>query len=234
MILGHERRRPLYSDGTRWHRHIVTPLRAIRRELGLTQAEHAELIGVPVNTFRMWDSGLGVTPLEALTRSQDRVSRQIRDAELVDLKTLADESDLSIHTVRAAVRTGRLEAVFSTRSVFGRLRRTATRAAAAKFLAVHYRRPARLSRPTPPKFPTVPDNFDDLIAELRQGLRLTQEGFAKALGAAGKAVVYQWESRKRRPSAIFWARITSIRPSKQYETDARCTSPAAGLACDRR
>ena len=30
------------------------------------------------------------------------------------------------------------------------------------------------------------------------------------LGAAGKAVVYQWESRKRWPSAVFWRRIVLL------------------------
>src|SRR5688500_4777768 len=166
----------------------------------------------------MWDSGLRVTPLEVLTRSQAQVSRQIRDAELVGLRTLADEFHINIHTVRAAVRAGRLEAVFSTRSVFGYPRRTATRAAAARFLAEGYRRPSRLSRLASPNSPTMPDNFDRVIAGLRQQLRLTQDGFAKAVGAAGKAVVYQWESRKRRPSPVFWARIASIRSSKRHET----------------
>ena len=30
-------------------------------------------------------------------------------------------------------------------------------------------------------------------------------------GAAGKAVIYQWESRKRQPSPVFWTRIDQLR-----------------------
>ena len=31
--------------------------------------------------------------------------------------------------------------------------------------------------------------------------------------AAGKAVVYQWETRKRKPSPVFWTRIEHLRTS---------------------
>ena len=31
------------------------------------------------------------------------------------------------------------------------------------------------------------------------------------VGAAGKAVVYQWEARKRTPSPLFWQRIIALR-----------------------
>jgi DNA-binding transcriptional regulator YiaG len=37
-----------------------------------------------------------------------------------------------------------------------------------------------------------------------------QSAFAKRIGAAGKAVVYQWETRKRRPSPVFWKKITAL------------------------
>jgi DNA-binding transcriptional regulator YiaG len=41
-------------------------------------------------------------------------------------------------------------------------------------------------------------------------LRLTQRDFARRIGAANKAVVYQWESRKRTPSPVFWKRVEAL------------------------
>ncbi len=42
---------------------------------------------------------------------------------------------------------------------------------------------------------------------MRQRLGVSQRQFAVLVGAARKAVVYQWESRKRCPSPVFWERI---------------------------
>ena len=33
---------------------------------------------------------------------------------------------------------------------------------------------------------------------------------ATLVGAAQKAVVYQWEARKRTPSPLFWQRLTTL------------------------
>jgi transcriptional regulator with XRE-family HTH domain len=41
-------------------------------------------------------------------------------------------------------------------------------------------------------------------------LGLTQAQFADKIGAASKAVVYQWESKKRKPSPVFWQRIEEL------------------------
>jgi hypothetical protein len=30
------------------------------------------------------------------------------------------------------------------------------------------------------------------------------------IGAASKAVVYQWESKKRKPSPVFWQKIAAL------------------------
>ena len=51
-----------------------------------------------------------------------------------------------------------------------------------------------------------------LLAADRVGLRLrlSQAQLAERIGAANKAVVYQWESRKRQPSPVFWIRIESL------------------------
>ena len=39
---------------------------------------------------------------------------------------------------------------------------------------------------------------------------LSQAQLATLVGAARKAVVYQWEARKRTPSPVFWQRITAL------------------------
>ena len=45
---------------------------------------------------------------------------------------------------------------------------------------------------------------------LRSEFELSQPALARLIGAAGKAVVYQWESRKRTPSPVFWQRIQEL------------------------
>ena len=41
-------------------------------------------------------------------------------------------------------------------------------------------------------------------------LGLSQSRLAHRIGAAGKAVVYQWESRRRVPSPVFWRRVEEL------------------------
>jgi DNA-binding XRE family transcriptional regulator len=45
------------------------------------------------------------------------------------------------------------------------------------------------------------------LVGLRHRLGLSQQKLADKIGAATKAVVYQWESEKRKPSPVFWLRI---------------------------
>ena len=45
----------------------------------------------------------------------------------------------------------------------------------------------------------VPDDYAVKLRGLRLWLRLTQSDVARRIGAASKAVIYQWESGKRRP-----------------------------------
>jgi hypothetical protein len=47
-------------------------------------------------------------------------------------------------------------------------------------------------------------------SQVRRTLRLTQGQFAEAIGAANKAVVYQWESKKRTSSPVFWQTIERL------------------------
>jgi transcriptional regulator with XRE-family HTH domain len=65
--------------------------------------------------------------------------------------------------------------------------------------------------------PFVPHDYDARLKRLRRRLRLTQEDLARRVGAANKAVVYQWESRKRAPSPVFWKRIEALVGDKVYE-----------------
>jgi ABC-type multidrug transport system fused ATPase/permease subunit len=88
-------------------------------------------------------------------------------------------------------------------SVFGRPRRLATRAAAAQFMATHYRRFSG-QKTCPAPLPTVPNDYHQQLRGSSRRLRLAQDGLARRIGAAGEAVIYQWESRKRTPSPVLW------------------------------
>ena len=61
-----------------------------------------------------------------------------------------------------------------------------------------------------PPITTVPSNFGSRIIGLRRRLRISQAEFARRIGAANKTVIYQWESRKRTPSIVFWSRIEQL------------------------
>ena len=45
---------------------------------------------------------------------------------------------------------------------------------------------------------------------LRSARGLSQAQLATLVGAARKAVVYQWKARKRTPSPLFWQRLTAL------------------------
>ena len=98
---------------------------------------------------------------------------------------------------------------FSVCSVFGRPIRLATRAAGQAFMRTHYRdfgRPRRIGSP----LPSVPPDYHVYLKRLRRQLRFTQADLARRIGAANKAVIYQWESRKRRPSPVLWQRVIGL------------------------
>src|SRR5262249_50384034 len=123
---------------------------------------------------------------------------------------LAKELGVHTRTLRAAARTRRLDAHFNVRSVFGRPIRSASRAAGELFLARHYRRFSG-QEIWPLLLPIVPNDYDQYVRRLRRRLGLTQRAFAQKIGAAGKAVVYQWESRKRVPSPVLWERLVALK-----------------------
>jgi DNA-binding transcriptional regulator YiaG len=203
-------RRSLYDERGGWHRVFsMNELRQLRRHADLSQRDFAGLLDIPLNTFRMWDSGLRPVPAHMLLRARAAFEHQAQQMELLPLSQLAREFHVHVRTLQAAVRTGRLDAHFSVKSVFGRPRRLATRAAAERFMALHYRCFAG-QQVCPAPLPTVPNDYDRQLRTLRRRLRLTQDGLARRIGAAGKAVIYQWESRKRTPSPVLWQEVIRL------------------------
>jgi DNA-binding transcriptional regulator YiaG len=186
----------------------ASDLREIRTRLGLSQAECATALGVARETFRTWDAGRQPAPETIVQRAQVlQAKRPTR--ELMPLQVLADEFHVHVRTLRAAAHDGRLAATFGPRPFFGKLTATATQAAAAQFMAKWYRRTYGRGRRrlVAVCHVSVPANYAATLLGLRRRLGLSQQQLAAKVGAAGKAVVYQWETGKRKPSPVFWLRI---------------------------
>jgi DNA-binding transcriptional regulator YiaG len=187
-------------------------LRTIRTRLGLSQAECAMALGVALETFRTWDAGRRPAPEAIVNQAQTlKAKRPIHDR--VPLQVLADELHVHVRTLRAAAHDGRLAATFGPRSYFGKLTATATRAAASRFMATWYRRTYGRGqrRPIAVCRVSVPANYAAMLVGLRHRLGLSQQQLAAKVGAASKAVVYQWESGKRKPSRVFWLRVERLK-----------------------
>lgn len=186
-------------------------LRTIRTRLGLSQAECAMALGVALETFRTWDAGRRPAPKAIVSEARALKAKQpLHDR--VPLRVLADELNVHVRTLRAAAHDGRLAATFGPRPFFGKLTAAATREAGAQFMAKWYRRAygrGRRRRVAVCRV-TVPTNYAAMIVGLRHRLSLSQQQLAAKVGAAGKAVVYQWESDKRKPSPVFWLRIARL------------------------
>ena len=116
-----------------------------------------------------------------------------------------------VKTLRAAARDGRLPVTYDTRTTFRQLRARATLAAVTQFRHAYYGRPVRpADRRVPLTWAGVPDDYAEQIRALRRARGLSQAQLATLVGAARKAVVYQWEARKRTPSPLFWQRLTAL------------------------
>jgi ribosome-binding protein aMBF1 (putative translation factor) len=73
----------------------------------------------------------------------------------------------------------------------------------------HYRRfSGQATCPAP--LPRVPNDYNKRLRDLRRRTGLTQGALAQRIGAAGKAVAYQWESRKRTSSPVLWQRFLDL------------------------
>jgi transcriptional regulator with XRE-family HTH domain len=118
---------------------FASPLREIRTRLGLSQSECAAALDVAVETFRTWDADRRPAP-ETIVRRAEALRAKRPPHARVRLQVLANELHVNVRTLRAAAKDGRLVATFSPRPYFGKLTVTATREAAARFMATWYRR----------------------------------------------------------------------------------------------
>ena len=161
-------------------------------------------------SYRTWDAGRRATPLKTLARARALATHR-DDHALLPLPVLALLIGVHVKTLRSAARDGRLPVTYDTRTTFRRLRARATHAAGTQFSRAYYGRPVKpVDRRTPLTWASVPSDYDEQIRALRRARGLSQGQLATLVGAARKAVVYQWEARKRTPSPVFWQRIAAL------------------------
>jgi DNA-binding transcriptional regulator YiaG len=187
-------------------------IRRLRFQLQLSQPQFARLLGVSAETYRTWDSGRREVPDAILRRGQELAA--VEDpSRLWSLQELATELGVHVRTLRDAARSGRLKVTYGNRIAFGNPIPKSTIAAGREFLQRYYRQSYSRFAPKPraPKRTRVPPDCAPRLLEIRRRLRFTQTELADQIGAAGKAVVYQWESGKRKPSPLFWKKIQRLR-----------------------
>ncbi len=203
----------------------MSRIRDFRLSAKLSQAAFAELLCVPAESYRVWDSGRRQPPSAVLAQAQEFAETR-SDERPLPLPKLARLLGVNVQRLRDAARTGRLAVTYDNRAVFGHLVPRATRAAGVTYKRQYYGKKARwtLVPPPPHVFPVVPPDYDQRVAALRDTLGLSQSQLALEIGAAGKAVVYQWESRKRVPSRLFWSRVVALeRAGSQARSASRET-----------
>ena len=191
---------------------VVEPrtLRECRIALGQSQAAFAAMLGVSPESYRTWDAGRRATPPKMLVRALALATHR-DDHELLPLPVLALLIGVHVKTLRAAALDGRLPVTYDTRTTFRHLRARATPAAAQQFRHAYYGRAVKpVDRRAPLSWASVPTDYDVQIRALRRARGLSQGQLATLVGAAHRAVVYQWEARKRTPSPLFWQRIAAL------------------------
>ena len=191
---------------------VVEPrtLREYRIALGKSQVAFAAMLGVSPESYRAWDAGRRATPPKILARARALARHRDEDA-LLSLPILALLIGVHVKTLRSAARDGRLSVTYDTRTTFRRLRARATPAAARAFRQSYYGRTVRPDdRRAPLTWASVPSDYDAQIRALRRARGLSQAQLATLVGAAYKAVVYQWEARTRTPSPVFWQRLAAL------------------------
>ncbi len=185
-------------------------LRECRIALGKSQAAFAALLSVSAESHRTWDVGRWATPPLVMVRARV-IATHRDDHELLPLPVLARLIGVHVKTLRSAARDGRLPVTYDTRTTFRHLRARATPAAARAFRRSYYRRMVHPDdRRTPLTWASVPRDYAEQIRALRRARGLSQAQLATLVGAARKAVVYQWEAEKRTPSPVFWQRLTTF------------------------
>ena len=184
---------------------VVEPrtLRECRIALGKSQAAFAAMLGVSPESYRTWDAGRRATPPQVMARARALATHREDHARL-PLPVLALLIGVHVKTLRAAARDGRLPVTYDTRTTFRHLRARATPAVARAFRRSYYGRTVRPDdRRAPLTWASVPSDYDAQIRTVRRARGVSQVQFAALVGAARKAVVYQWEARKRTPSPLF-------------------------------
>jgi DNA-binding transcriptional regulator YiaG len=198
----------------------MNEFRELRRRIGLAQEGFAALLGVSAESCRAWDSGRRTVPSIMLLLARRRVSEHVKDHEWLTLQQLARDIGVNVHTLRSPARSGRLKVQFRTRSVFGRPVRRATRAAGREFLSTAFGKgPEEFHLQAP--LVLVPTDYAEQLRSLRKRLHLTQEALGHKIGAAGKAVIYQWESGKRTPSPVLCEQIERVQSKPNHPRQAR-------------
>ena len=193
-------------------------MRACRMALGKSQAAFAAMLGVSPESYRTWDAGRRATPPKMLARARALATHR-DDHALLPLPVLALLIGVHVKTLRAAARDGRLPVTYDTKTTFRHLRARATLAAAKYFRHAYYGRPVKpVDRRAPLTWASVPSDYDAQIRALRRARGLSQGHLATLVGAARKAVVYQWEARKRCPSPVFWTRIQKLAGTDSAES----------------
>jgi DNA-binding transcriptional regulator YiaG len=195
----------------RTRRSRQSAIRRLRLQLQLSQPQFANVLGVSAETYRTWDSGRRAVPDWWLDKA--RAFATVNDPHrLWSLQDLATELGVHVRTLRDAARTGRLEVTYSNAVVFRNPVPRTTLDAGRAFMHKYYKKCYSRFAPRPKAPPQiqVPPDWHRRITQVRGDLRLSQTQLAEQIGAASKAVVYQWESRKRRPSPVFWRRIKQL------------------------
>jgi DNA-binding transcriptional regulator YiaG len=186
-------------------------IRDLRLRLQLSQPQFASLLGVSAETYRTWDSGRRAVPDAWLDKARAHAATN-DPRRLWSMQELATELGVHVRTLRDAARSGRLEVTFENHVVFRNPVPKSTIAAGREFMKRYYRQSySRFApRPRPPDRTCVPPDCARQLLRIRRELRLTQGQLAEQIGAAGKAVVYQWEARKRTPSPVLWQRVEAL------------------------
>ena len=185
-------------------------LRECRIALGQSQAAFAAMLGASSESYRTWDAGRRATPPKMLARVR-ALARHRNEQALLPLPVLALLIGVHVKTLRSAARDGRLPVTYDTRTTFRRLRARATPAAARAFRRAYFGRAVCPDdRRAPLTWASVPSDYAAQIRAVRRARGLSQAQLATLVGAARKAVVYQWEARKRTPSPLFWQRLAVL------------------------
>ena len=204
----------------------MNPLRRFRLGPGLSQPQFAARLGIAEQTYRTWDSGRR-TPPRAIVMKARRLA-ETDGGRLLPLLHLADEFGIHVRTLRKAAQDGRLAATFSARMAFGSWSRLRVGRRLMRSDERTTDQTTQWNRPARPAVCVAPADYDQVLVSLRTRLRLTQAGLAEHVGASNKAVVYQWESRRRRPSPMFWKRVVELAGSASAPSSPGCSKMPSG------